>query len=48
MSDRAVRRAEMEMLRDWGVKGIKIDFWQSDKQVTIKQYLHTLEVRKNA
>ena len=29
---RDVRRKEFAMLRDWGVKGVKVDFWQSDKQ----------------
>ncbi len=39
---RDVRRKEFAMLRDWGVKGVKIDFWQSDKQDRIAQYLDTL------
>ncbi|MEO7190776.1 MAG: glycoside hydrolase family 97 catalytic domain-containing protein [Vicinamibacterales bacterium] len=38
MSDRVQRRAEMATLRSWGVKGIKVDFWQSDKQDRIQQY----------
>lgn len=32
------RRAEFKKLKDWGVKGIKIDFWHSDKQDMIKLY----------
>jgi hypothetical protein len=37
-----VRRREFAMLRDWGVKGVKVDFWQSDKQDRIQQYLDLL------
>jgi hypothetical protein len=33
-----VRRAEFAKLRDWGVKGVKVDFWHSDKQDRIRQY----------
>jgi hypothetical protein len=43
MLDPAVRRRELAMLRDWGVKGIKVDFWQSDKQDRIQQYLDLLK-----
>ena len=39
---RDVRRKEFAMLRDWGVKGVKVDFWQSDKQDRIRQYLDLL------
>jgi alpha-glucosidase len=42
MHDRNVRRKEFATLRDWGIKGVKIDFWQSDKQDRIQQYLDTL------
>lgn len=42
MSDRAKRRAEMKRIADGGVAGIKVDFFQSDKQVTIRQYLELL------
>lgn len=38
MTYEEVRRFEFELLRKWGVKGVKIDFFQSDKQDTIKQY----------
>lgn len=39
---RDVRRKELAMLRDWGVRGVKVDFWQSDKQDRIQQYLDVL------
>lgn len=42
MTDRNVRRAEFAKLQKWGVKGIKVDFWQSDKQHTIQQYIDLL------
>jgi alpha-glucosidase len=38
MDLRDARRAELAKLRDWGVKGIKVDFWHSDKQDRIRQY----------
>jgi alpha-glucosidase len=38
MTTREQRRAEFAKLRDWGVKGVKVDFWQSDKQDRIQQY----------
>jgi hypothetical protein len=43
MYERPVRREEMEQLRSWGVKGIKVDFWQSDKPDRIRQYRDLLE-----
>jgi hypothetical protein len=43
MADRVIRRGEMAKLRDWGVKGIKVDFWQSDKQDRIQQYRAVLQ-----
>ena len=39
---RDVRRKEFARLREWGVKGVKVDFWQSDKQDRIQQYLELL------
>lgn len=36
---RDVRRAEMKRIASLGVVGIKVDFFQSDKQATIAQYL---------
>ncbi len=38
MHQRDTRRAEFAKLRDWGVKGVKVDFWHSDKQDRIRQY----------
>lgn len=38
-----VRQFELDMLRDWGVKGIKVDFFQSDKQEVIGLYLDILK-----
>lgn len=43
MHERPVRRAEFEKLRHWGIRGVKIDFWQSDKQAAMRQYIETLE-----
>jgi hypothetical protein len=42
MHVRDVRRREFAKLRDWGVKGVKVDFWQSDKQDRIEQYVDLL------
>jgi len=33
-----VRRFELELLKKWGVKGIKVDFFQSDKQNIMALY----------
>lgn len=33
-----VREFELKLLKDWGVKGIKVDFFQSDKQNVIAVY----------
>ena len=41
--DKEARRKEFAKLKEWGVKGIKIDFWQSDKQSTIQTYLDVLK-----
>ncbi|MBN1479493.1 glycoside hydrolase family 97 catalytic domain-containing protein, partial [candidate division KSB1 bacterium] len=38
MDDPVKRRAEMQKLQEWGVKGIKVDFMQSDKQYVIQLY----------
>lgn len=43
MDDREVRRKEFERISKLGIKGIKVDFFQSDKQEIINQYLHILE-----
>jgi alpha-glucosidase len=39
---RDVRRAEFAKLKDWGVRGVKVDFWHSDKQDRIRQYRDVL------
>jgi alpha-glucosidase len=38
-----VRRKEFEKLRRWGVKGVKVDFWHSDKQDRIAQYVDIMK-----
>ena len=43
---RAVRRFELELLKKWGVKGIKVDFFQSDKQNVIGLYHGLLRGRR--
>ena len=43
MFDPARRRAEFEKLQKWGVKGVKVDFFQSDKQHIIQQYMGILK-----
>ncbi len=43
MDDRPRRRAEFAKLHRLGVKGVKIDFFQSDKQDRIAQYFEILE-----
>jgi len=45
MFDPQTRKAEFKKLKEWGVKGVKIDFWHSDKQNMIALY-H--EVMKDA
>ncbi|MEL6892940.1 MAG: glycoside hydrolase family 97 catalytic domain-containing protein [Actinomycetota bacterium] len=42
MSDRDVRRAEMARLLDLGIRGVKVDFFHSDKPDRIRQYLDIL------
>jgi alpha-glucosidase len=43
MHTREARRKEFAQLQQWGVKGVKVDFWQSDKQDRIQQYLDLLK-----
>lgn len=43
MDDRMRRRAEFARLQRLGIRGVKIDFFQSDKQDRIAQYLEILE-----
>ena len=38
-----MRKAEFKKLQSWGVKGVKIDFWHSDKQNMIKYYIDVLK-----
>jgi hypothetical protein len=38
-----LRKAEFKKLADWGVKGVKVDFFQSDKPQIIKQYFDILK-----
>ncbi|MBW8331153.1 MAG: glycoside hydrolase family 97 protein [Prolixibacteraceae bacterium] len=38
MYDPQLRKAEFQKLKEWGVKGVKIDFWHSDKQNMIALY----------
>jgi hypothetical protein len=41
--DRVTRRREFGQLRDWGIKGVKVGYWQSDKQDRMLQYRALLE-----
>jgi len=43
MSNDIERKEEFKKLAAWGVKGIKVDFFQSDKPKIIKQYLDILK-----
>ncbi|MBN2807847.1 MAG: glycoside hydrolase family 97 catalytic domain-containing protein [Prolixibacteraceae bacterium] len=43
MDDRSIRRKEFQRIHEIGIKGIKVDFFQSDKQRIIKQYIDILE-----
>ena len=38
MSDPELRRAEMKRISEVGVKGIKVDFFDTDKQRIIQLY----------
>jgi alpha-glucosidase len=42
MADPEQRKAEFRKIAGWGVKGVKVDFFQSDKQWMIKHYLDIL------
>jgi hypothetical protein len=42
LSDPGLRQQEFKKISKWGVKGIKVDFFQSDKQEIIKLYLDIL------
>jgi hypothetical protein len=43
MNNPELRKAEFQKLAGWGVKGVKVDFFQSDKQEIIKQYFGILK-----
>ncbi len=43
MQERSVRREEFKYLNEIGAKGIKVDYFHSDKQDRIQQYLGILE-----
>ncbi len=43
MVDPEIRKEEFKKIAGWGVKGVKVDFFQSDKQVIINQYLGILK-----
>ncbi len=43
MNDPLKRKEEFKKLHDWGVKAVKIDFFQSDKQAIMKLYHDILE-----
>lgn len=43
MHERERRRAEMARLQEMGVRGIKVDFFQSDKPEIMRQYIGILE-----
>lgn len=43
MHIRETRRNEFQRIKNLGVKGVKIDFFQSDKQEIIKQYIDILK-----
>lgn len=38
MTDREIRRAEFRRIADLGIAGVKVDFFHSDKPVTMQQY----------
>jgi alpha-glucosidase len=43
MNDAQKRKAEFKKLHEMGVKGVKIDFWHSDKQDLIQRYIDVLK-----
>lgn len=44
LDDEAGIRAEFAKLASWGVAGVKVDFFRSDKQAQIKQYHNILRI----
>lgn len=47
INNRKIRIKEFERISRLGIKGIKVDFFQSDKQEIIKQYIEILEDAAN-
>ena len=43
MDNKEIRREEFANLKKWGIKGVKVDFWQSDKQNIIQLYQEVLK-----
>jgi len=43
MTHREIRREELRRLKEWGIKGVKVDFFQSDKQNIIQLYHDILQ-----
>lgn len=43
MDNKEIRREEFATLKKWGIKGVKVDFWQSDKQNIIQLYQELLK-----
>jgi alpha-glucosidase len=43
MDHREIRREEFQIIRKWGVRGVKVDFFQSDKQNMIQLYHDILQ-----
>ena len=43
MDNREIRREEFATLKKWGIKGVKVDFFQSDKQNIIQLYQEVLK-----
>jgi hypothetical protein len=43
LAEPEVRRFEFELLKQWGIKGVKVDFFQSDKQHMMQLYQGILE-----
>lgn len=42
------RRKEFQKIKTWGVKGVKVDFFDSDKQPVIKRYFEILDAAGEA
>lgn len=43
LDDSGIRKFEFELLQQWGVRGVKVDFFQSDKQNVMQLYQGILE-----